>query len=80
MALHKARVTSKGQITIPRDVRRLLGVKAGDSVVFEDEGSSIQVRPASKISRFEKYRGIGNPGLPSGKKAIIAYVRQLRDS
>jgi hypothetical protein len=29
-------------------------------------------------SRFEKYRGIGNPGIPSGKKGVVGWVRELR--
>ena len=33
-----ARVTSKGQITIPKSVRDALGLAEGDQVVFRDEG------------------------------------------
>ncbi len=33
-----ARVSSKGQITIPRDVREALGVKQGDTVLFRVDG------------------------------------------
>jgi hypothetical protein len=29
-------------------------------------------------SLFEKYRGIGNPGIPSGRKSLIRYVRKMR--
>lgn len=29
-----ARVTSKGQVTIPKEVREALGIAAGDQVVF----------------------------------------------
>ena len=32
-----ARVTSKGQITIPKEVREALGIAAGDEVVFKVE-------------------------------------------
>jgi AbrB family looped-hinge helix DNA binding protein len=75
----RAKVTSKGQITIPQEFRRLLGVKTGDDVVFESTESGVNVRPASQSgSALEKYRGIGNPGLPSGRKAIVKYVRDLR--
>jgi AbrB family looped-hinge helix DNA binding protein len=31
----RAKITSKGQITIPHEVRKQLGVKAGDSSPFE---------------------------------------------
>ncbi|HEX7165558.1 MAG TPA: AbrB/MazE/SpoVT family DNA-binding domain-containing protein [Acidimicrobiales bacterium] len=33
-----ARVTSKGQVTVPKAVRDALGIKAGDEVVFRVEG------------------------------------------
>ncbi|MBR5508946.1 MAG: AbrB/MazE/SpoVT family DNA-binding domain-containing protein, partial [Lachnospiraceae bacterium] len=33
-----AKVTSKGQITIPIEIRRKLGLKEGDKVLFIEEG------------------------------------------
>ena len=41
----QARITSKGQITVPREVRRILGVRAGDRLLFESDGKGIRVRP-----------------------------------
>lgn len=39
-----AKVTSKGQITIPIDIRRKLGVKEGDKILFvEEQGRIIMV-------------------------------------
>jgi antitoxin PrlF len=73
-----AKLTSKGQITVPHDIRRALGVGPGDGLEFEKEGSIVRVRPIRKRSVFEKYRGIGNPGIKSGRKAIIRYFRKLR--
>ena len=34
-----ARVTSKGQLTVPKAVRDALGIKEGDEVVFRVEGN-----------------------------------------
>ena len=34
-----ARVTSKGQVTVPKAVRDALGIKEGDKVVFRVEGN-----------------------------------------
>lgn len=34
-----ARMTSKGQVTVPKVVRDALGIKAGDEVVFRVEGN-----------------------------------------
>lgn len=33
-----ARVTSKGQVTVPKAVRDALGIEAGDEIVFRVEG------------------------------------------
>jgi AbrB family looped-hinge helix DNA binding protein len=74
----QAKVTSKGQITIPHEIRRVLGVRPGDTVEFESGESGVHVRPVRKESPFAKYAGIGTPGIPSGRKAIIKYMRDLR--
>src|SRR5213593_1891066 len=34
-----AKITSKGQVTVPKAVRDALGIKAGDEVVFRVEGN-----------------------------------------
>lgn len=34
-----AKVTSKGQVTVPKAVRNALGIKEGDEVVFRVEGN-----------------------------------------
>jgi AbrB family looped-hinge helix DNA binding protein len=74
----QAKITSKGQVTIPRKVRRLLGVDAGDSLLFESDGEAVRVRPLHKGSPFAKYQGIGNPGIGSGMKKINRWLRDLR--
>jgi len=74
----QARITSKGQITVPSEVRRAMGVRAGDKLEFEKDGAGFRVRPVRTESPFAKYQGIGNPGLPRGRKAIVRYVRKMR--
>jgi antitoxin PrlF len=74
----QARLTSKGQITVPHAVRRALGVRTGDRLLFEQDGSEFRIKPVRTENPFEKYRGIGNPGIPSGRKAIVRHIRRLR--
>jgi AbrB family looped-hinge helix DNA binding protein len=74
----QARITSKGQITVPHEIRKFLGVKPGDHLVFETSGARAHVRPARSKSPFGAYRGIGNGSAASGKKAILRAIRDLR--
>jgi AbrB family looped-hinge helix DNA binding protein len=73
-----ARITSKGQITVPHEIRRAMGVGPGDRLLFESDGGEFRVRPVRTQRPFEKYRGIGNPGIPSGRKAVIRWLRERR--
>ena len=74
----EAKITSKGQITVPREVRHALGVKPGDKIVFEQNGKDVSVRPVRTKSVFAKYRGIGNPGVASGRAGVVGKTRELR--
>lgn len=74
----QARITSKGQITVPHEIRRELGVRAGDKLLFEKGAKGITVRPVRTASPFEKYRGVGGYGVPRGRKAVVRWVRTLR--
>lgn len=47
-----AKITSKGQITIPIDIRRKLGVKEGDTVLFvEDQGRIVMMNSSMEALR-----------------------------
>ena len=75
----QAKITTKGQITVPLAIRRALGVRPGDVLLFEEDKTGIRVRPVRTKSPFAKYRGIGNPGIGSGKKAINRWIREMRE-
>lgn len=71
-------ISSKGQITVPLEIRERLGLKAGDRVEFVVESGRTTIRPArAPENPFTKYVG----SLPSFKNAkqINAWVRALRD-
>lgn len=74
-----AKVTSKGQVTIPVEVRKSLGVKPGDKLRFEPQEGGFRVVREIEENVFEKWRGIGEfPGMGQGRKAIVAYFREMR--
>jgi antitoxin PrlF len=55
-------VTRKGQVTIPADIRRVLGIKEGDKVAFVLEND--QVRLTKRGSVVEQTAGIMRNDLP----------------
>jgi AbrB family looped-hinge helix DNA binding protein len=74
----KARITSKGQVTIPKAVRRALGIKEGDSLLFEIEGENVRVRVAREPVSFADYAGVWREGEGMSWDEVNKYVRDLR--
>jgi antitoxin PrlF len=44
---HIRTVTTKGQVTIPSEIRRLLGVKPQDKIVFQVRNGRVELRPVA---------------------------------
>lgn len=74
----KARITSKGQVTIPKAVRQALGIKDGDSLLFEVEGEDVRVRAARRPVSFADYAGAWREGEGMNWDDVNDYVRDLR--
>jgi AbrB family looped-hinge helix DNA binding protein len=76
---YSSTISSKGQVTVPQEIRVRLGLSAGDRVEFVVEGDRTVIQPSRPPSdSFEKYKGaLGT--FPGGKKEINAWVRELRD-
>jgi antitoxin PrlF len=70
-------VTAKGQVTIPKAVRDLLGIKPGSKVSFvrSQDGRVVISRADSKpvSTRFQKLRGHAGKGLDTD--SIMALTR-----
>ena len=49
-------ITSKGQVTVPVELRRALGLRAGDRLIFELDDDGLKVHPVRKGSA-KKLRG-----------------------
>jgi antitoxin PrlF len=79
-----SRLSSKGQITVPLEIRRRLGLKEGDRVEFVVEGERTIMRPARPPENpFKKYVG----ALPAGalpafgsKREVLAWIGSMRDN
>lgn len=74
----EARVTSKGQLTLPAGVRQALGIREGDSIVFEVDGREMRVWVARRPVSFEDYAGIWRKGDGLSSSEVDEHVRDLR--
>jgi antitoxin PrlF len=74
-----ATVTSKGQVTIPIEIRSRLGLKEGDRLAFINDGGEIILRlDRGQKNPFAAYAGALGP-IKGGTKAINAWEAELRD-
>jgi AbrB family looped-hinge helix DNA binding protein len=67
-----AKVSEKGQITIPKKIREVLGIHPGDEVEFEKENGDVKIVKKADNEVFDDFVGY----LGKGKTDKI--VRELR--
>ena len=58
MALAKSRVTAQGQISVPLEVRRRLGVGPGSILEWDEEGGLFTVRRAGRYTSTDIHKAI----------------------
>ena len=77
-----AKVMAKGQITIPKDVRKVLGVTSGDRISFIVEGNTVRIVNsavyAMQMLQNEMIGEAERAGLTSDEY-IMALVKELRN-
>lgn len=80
MVLSKeAKVTSKGQVTIPAEVREALAIAEGDSVTFEvSEAGEAVLRATKGGSPFAQYAGALKENKDVGAQYIVDELRKER--
>lgn len=79
--IDNAKVMSKGQVTIPKDVRDILGIESGDRVTFIVENGNVRIVNAAiyamQILQKDLEGKAGEIGL-STEDDINAFVKELR--
>lgn len=79
--IDNAKVMSKGQVTIPKDVREVLGVSNGDRVTFVVENGSVHIFNsavyAMKMLQAQMAGEAENTGLIS-EEDILSLVKDVR--
>jgi antitoxin PrlF len=70
------RVTQKGQVTIPQDVRRALGIRPGSDVQFQldEHGARLLVDRERATAEIARMRGAGEGDLSTDE--ILSLTRR----
>jgi AbrB family looped-hinge helix DNA binding protein len=75
MLVAEAKLTRKGQLTVPKLIRDRLGIRPGDLLEFVEDDHVIYVRKRPTRSPFDRY--VGLLGHQSGRDPD-AIVEELR--
>ncbi len=70
-----AKVTSKGQITIPKKIRDELGIQPGEEIGFEYKGGVFYIKKVIRKSPFDKWVGKLKPKDKRRTDEIIDALR-----
>lgn len=77
-----AKVTSKGQVTIPIEIRKKLGIKNGDKVLFMEDSGRIYMMNSSMDALREAQIAFAGEAEKAGLKNdddVIAMIKELRE-
>jgi antitoxin PrlF len=82
MALARSKVTAQGQISVPAEVRRRLGIGPGSVLEWNQEGEKMVVRRSARYSWEDVHRALFPDRSPRPrtlaelKQGIKRYVRE----
>lgn len=79
--VNDARVMSKGQITIPKNVRAALGVESGDRVTFIVDGNNVRVVNSAVYALMRLQEQMGGEGEKVGlfsEEDVANWITQSR--
>jgi AbrB family looped-hinge helix DNA binding protein len=55
--MSKTKITTKGQVTVPKPVRERMGLRPGDELEFIEENGIFRIKKFLPLNPFKKYRG-----------------------
>ena len=79
--VNDARVMAKGQVTIPKNIRNILGITTGDRVTFVVEDGNVRVVNSAiyALQRFQaQMKGEGKAAGLMNDDAVAAWITASR--
>lgn len=74
-----AKITSKGQVTIPVSIRKKLGVKDGDKLLFIEENGRIIIANSTMVAFRNAQQEFEGEAERLGLKDIQDVVNMIKD-
>jgi antitoxin PrlF len=74
MTMARSKITAQGQISVPAEVRRRLGVGPGSVLEWHEEGRKIVVRRSGRYDWEDVHRALFPEGPP--KHRTLAELKQ----
>lgn len=77
-----AKVMAKGQVTIPKDIREVLGVASGDRITFIVEGNTVRIVNSAVYAMQVLQREMAGEAERTGLSSdddVMALVKELRN-
>jgi antitoxin PrlF len=74
MATVQSKITAQGQISVPAEIRRKLGVGPGSVIQWEEHDGQIVVRRAGKYTSEDVHRALFPDGPP--KRKTLAELKE----
>ncbi len=78
----QSKVTAQGQISVPAEVRKKLGIGPGSMLEWHEQDGGVVVRRAGRFSSSDIHQKLFPKGVPKGtaagdvKAAIRKYMRK----
>ncbi|NPV81073.1 MAG: AbrB/MazE/SpoVT family DNA-binding domain-containing protein [Firmicutes bacterium] len=72
---YRTKITSKGQVTIPIEIRRALGLKPGDILEIHESPAGYVLHKHFESSPFDRYVGYLRHKADIGTDALIEEMR-----
>jgi AbrB family looped-hinge helix DNA binding protein len=64
MTIAHSKLTNQGQISVPSEVRKRLGLEPGSVIEWSEEGGRIVVRPAGRFTSEDIHKALFPDGPP----------------
>ena len=77
MAIARSRLTAQGQISIPAEIRRRLGIGPGAVIEWDQVGEQVVVRRAGQFTSEDIHRALFPQGRPK-RRTIMEMKEGIR--